>query len=149
VAGNTAVYFWHKNAVVTMAVSDISSCLRVLFPLLPLFVFICAGQLSNNYSISTQRLLLHSAWRMKALCVACGLPGAMSTVIHTGWVCCLCILYQQSICMLSPTVHSALCMDSNSWSVFYKVMSLKRSRCSWRLQLCVSRQLCVSSIYKS
>lgn len=91
-------------------------------------VCVCSGQLSCNYSTSQWRLREHflSLKAEDSVCGVCGLPGAVSSVIHTGCVCCLCILYQQSICTLSPTAHRDLCMDSNSRAVFLLVMSLRR-----------------------
>lgn len=84
-----------------------------------IIVCVCAGHLSCNYGLSPWRLLVLSAWRLKTLCSVCGLPGAMYSIIHTGCVYCLCILCQQSISMLSPTVHSTLCMDSERRAVFH------------------------------
>lgn len=109
-----------------------------------LFVFVHG----SNYGSSQRRLLLSSACRLKTLCLVCGLPGAMSSVIHTGCVCCLCILYQQSICTLSPTAHSALCTDSNSRALFFLAMSLRSNQRGFeRTALCLQPDLRLVSIY--
>lgn len=125
--------------------------LRYTLPVL-LLVCICAGY--DQIVCVSVKLQLHHfmvetyfSLSLKTLCLVCGLPGAMSSVIHTGCACCLCTVSTEHLYAVTHCpVHSALCMDSNAMAVFLLAMSLNRHQSGLGAQLCVSTFVHVSAL---